>query len=245
MKVSQKQIEDMIVEIAGPEGLPVYKALKGKENVNEFLIAEKLKLTINQIRNILYKFDAYNLVDNTRKKDRKKGWYIYFWTIVIERTEKAVILLKRQRLERMSARLDRELSHQFYLCPNRDSRAPLEQAMEQEFVCHECGALMGPDDNKKTINRITREIESLTEEITELEKMPKRKKKIVVEEEEEEKKVKAPAKKKPAKKAPKTKKVPAKKKNTAPSRKMPGNKKLTKRSVKKKVLAFVRGRSKK
>ena len=80
MKIQQKDMEDMIVEISGKEALPVYKLLKGKDNVNEFIIANKLKISINQIRNILYKFEQYNLVSSSRKKDRKKGWYIYFFT---------------------------------------------------------------------------------------------------------------------------------------------------------------------
>lgn len=265
MKVSQKQIEDMIVEIAGPAGLPVYKALKGKENVNEFLIAEKLKLTINQIRNILYKFDAYNLVENNRKKDRKKGWYIYFWTILPERADKAVILLKKQRLEKMQARLEREQAHQFYMCPNRDSRSPLEQAMEQGFICQECGALLGPDDNKKTINRITKEISTLQYEITELEKTPKRKPTRVsaLEQEEEgveEKKIEAPVApvQKKAKKATKKKKTtkkkaavkkPARKKKAKKKTVKAPTKKVTKKktTVKKKILAIAKSvrRSKK
>jgi len=80
LKLSQKQIEELIFEISGNDGLSVYKLLKDKIDVNEFAIAEKLKLTINQIRNIFYKFQAYNLVTSISKKDRKKGWYIYFFT---------------------------------------------------------------------------------------------------------------------------------------------------------------------
>ena len=78
MKITQSNIESTIQEIAGKEGIAVYKLLKNKENVNEFSIAEKLDMTINQIRNLIYKFEKYNLIGSTRKKDRKKGWYIYF-----------------------------------------------------------------------------------------------------------------------------------------------------------------------
>lgn len=169
MKIAQKQIEEMITEIAGPEGLPVYKALKDKENVNEFLIAEKLHLTINQIRNILYKFDAHNLVSSTRKKDRKKGWYIYFWTFLEDRASQVYVTLKRNRMKHLEVRLEREKAHQFYLCVNRCTRVSVEAAMENQFMCVECGQLMSPEDNTKTINRIEKEIEELEAEVKRLE----------------------------------------------------------------------------
>ena len=46
--------------------------LYGKANVNEFLIAKKLNVTINQARNILYKLGDEGLVSFIRKKDKKK-----------------------------------------------------------------------------------------------------------------------------------------------------------------------------
>ena len=165
------------MEIAGLEGLPVYKTLKGKENVNEFLIAEKLKLTINQIRNVLYKFDAYNLVASTRKKDRKKGWYIYFWTFLEERAKDVVVLLKKRRIKQFELRLEKENAHQFYLCINRCTRVSLENAMENQFMCLECGQLMIPDDNTKTINRITKEMADLQMDVDKLEEPEKIQKK--------------------------------------------------------------------
>ena len=169
MKLSQKQIEEMIVEIAGPEGLPVYKILKDKENFNEFVLAEKLKLTINQIRNVLYKFDNHNLVTSTRKKDRKKGWYIYFWTFLKDRAERVYLVLKKNRIKQLGVRLEREKAHQFYICVNKCTRLSVEAAMENQFMCAECGQLMGPEDNTKTINNLQREIDLLTTEVEQLE----------------------------------------------------------------------------
>jgi len=178
MKIAQKQVEDMILGIAGSDGLLVYKALKNKENVNEFLIADSLKLTINQVRNIIYKFDAFNLVMSIRKKDRKKGWYIYFWTFIPERAVQVFILLKKKRIEHLKLRLEREMIHQFYLCMYKCTRTPLEVAMENQFMCVECGQLMLPDDNKKTINVILKEIHELKEEVRKSEALQKPKKVI-------------------------------------------------------------------
>ena len=52
MKLTHEDIEDLMREIYGKEILPLVQLLKGRKNVNEFKIAEKLELTINQTRNM-------------------------------------------------------------------------------------------------------------------------------------------------------------------------------------------------
>ncbi len=158
MKIQQKDIEDMIADIGGKEALPIYRLLKNKENVNEFNLAGKLKITINQIRNIIYKFEQYNLVSSSRKKDRKKGWYIYFFTFNQKQAEEVVLQFKRKRVEILKKQLDRESKHEFYSCPNKCIRVTIESAMEHNFICFECGSLLEPDDKEKNIFRINKQI---------------------------------------------------------------------------------------
>lgn len=168
MKVPQKPIEETIEEIGGKEGLSVYKILKDKENVNEFTISEKLKLTINQIRNIIYKFEHYNLVTSTRKKDRKKGWYIYFFTLNKKQVEEIVIQMKENKMNTLKKQLERESTHEFYICPNKCIRLTIENAMEHQFMCSECGSLLQPEDKEKNVNKIRKPIKDLEEEIKKL-----------------------------------------------------------------------------
>ena len=170
MKLTQKQIEELIFDISSSDGLTVYKLLKDKVDVNEFSIAEKLKLTINQVRNILYKFQAYNLVTSTSKKDRKKGWYIYFFTFNFLEAGSSYLRLKKEKLFKIEQRVNKEKIHQFYTCPNKDMRATIENAMEHNFTCIECGQLLVPEDNAKTISKMDIDILDLQKEIDLLEK---------------------------------------------------------------------------
>lgn len=165
MKVLNKHIEELIIEIAGKEALPIYRALKGKSNVNEFLIAEKLKLTINQIRNILYKFDNYNLVSSTRKKDRKKGWYIYFWTFDMNKAKKLIVDFKNKKLKELEKELQEINIKQFYICPNKCVRFISEEALEHQYMCPECGSLLELEDTRKKERKIKREINALKKEL--------------------------------------------------------------------------------
>ena len=51
-----KLLHDLVEELAGVDTGRIVEILFGKKDVNEFLIAKKMELTINQVRNILYWF---------------------------------------------------------------------------------------------------------------------------------------------------------------------------------------------
>jgi len=163
--IDPKEIEKLILNISGEEGLILYKLLKTKNNVSEFILADKLKKSINQVRNLLYKFDVYNLITSTRKKDRKKGWYVYYWTFVEQRAKEAIILIKRKELTKLKSQLEREKSYNFFLCPKKCIRLTYETAMENQFQCLECGSILMPENNTKTIKNLEKEINDLEKEI--------------------------------------------------------------------------------
>ena len=56
-------------ETMGKPAVDLIVILLKKKNINEFIIAKKLSLTINQTRNLLYKFSDRGIVSSTRKKD--------------------------------------------------------------------------------------------------------------------------------------------------------------------------------
>jgi len=91
-------IGNVIEDVAGRDVLPLVSVLKGKKNVSEFTIAEELKEEINTIRNKLYRLYDSNLVEFTRKKDKKKGWYIYYWTFVPGRIPRLIKTLKTNKI---------------------------------------------------------------------------------------------------------------------------------------------------
>jgi len=168
MKVTLNQVEEAIESIAGELGVKVYKALKGKENVNEFLIAENLGVTINEIRNAIYKMDEYGLLESTRNKDRKKGWYIYFWTFDLEKAKKMVIDLKTKTLAKLKERLAKEEESTYYVCPEKCHRMTEEEALEQGYMCPECGNLLQPEDADKKVKNLKRVIKTMEDELVEI-----------------------------------------------------------------------------
>jgi len=161
MKLSNKNVEDVVIEVAGHDVLPLLKALKNKKNVSEFKLAEQVKTEINLVRNMLYRLYHANLVTFTRKKDKKKGWYIYYWTFNLKRVKFLMVDLKKKKLEKLYERLNREKNSFFYVCKNGCMRLDFEQATSFEFKCPECGNIMYPEDNTETIEKIKKDIEDL------------------------------------------------------------------------------------
>lgn len=164
-KLSSKEIDDLIINLIGEEVMPLVAQLKNKVNVSEFKLAENLNITVNQVRNMLYRMHQHNLVTFIRKKDKKKGWYIYYWTLNEAYLREALLNFMRRKLEDFRQKLEKEVIGNYFICPNKCTRLALEQAMEQEFRCQECGELMQQQDNSRTIDNLKARINELEEEI--------------------------------------------------------------------------------
>jgi len=165
MRLSNKIIEAAIAEVAGEDVLPVVHFLKNKKNISEFKIAEALKKEINETRNMLYRLQEANLLSFIRKKDKKKGWYIYYWTFKPKMIKHLITSLKKDKLAKLKDRLSREKSSHFFICQNKCIRLEFEQAMNFEFKCPECGEMMNQEDNMENIRLIEEEIKKIESEL--------------------------------------------------------------------------------
>lgn len=243
-------LKEVITISVGKQAEDVVDFMNDKKYVNEFSIAKKLDITINQMRNILYRLSDHGLVSSIRKKDKKKGWYTYFWKI---ESIKALEFLKEnigKKIIQITNQIESRESRTFYVCERCNIEFNEENALVLDFTCRECGGIFVIKDNfkllkelKKTLNKQKKEMSLVEEEIEKevniLEKRKLRKAKKEQKKALELKKAKAkarqkakiPAKKKESKK-PKTikkkAKIPAKKKKSL-------KKKLKKKSKNKKI----------
>jgi transcription factor E len=151
LKATKKLTEEVITELVGEHALPIIDFLRGKTKISEFIIAEELDMEINETRTILYKLLEHNIVTFIRKKDRIKGWYICYWDL----NEHMVPQLRRkmdtEKLEKLESRLESEQSKQFFMCRSGCSRMDFDEGMENEFACGECGGILQPQDNSRTV----------------------------------------------------------------------------------------------
>jgi len=165
MKISAKIIESVVSEVAGEDVIPLIQKLKNKKNVSEFKLANDIKKEVNVTRNMLYRLYDANLVSFIRKKDKQKGWYIYYWTFNQKRVKYLLKDLKKKRLIKLKERLKREKNENFFICDQKCMRLDFEQATEFNFKCPECGRLMNQEDNSEKIKKIREEIKKLESEL--------------------------------------------------------------------------------
>lgn len=174
MRLTQKKIEEIMLSILGEEGLPLIKELSGKQNVSEFELADRLKKDIKLVRKMLYLLYNHNLVSFIRKKDKIKGWYIYYWTLLPESIKFNYVKRKKELLAKLQQRLEEETKELFFTCPNKCVRLNFDQAMDFEFHCPECGELTSQDNNTERVETLRKkisEIEAELEEMTEKRKV--------------------------------------------------------------------------
>ena len=150
--------------IAGEQAAKMVDFIYDKKNVNEFLIAKKLKLTINQTRNLLYKLADEGIVSFVRKKDKKKGgWYIYFWTLNVG---KGLVKLReriKKDVENLKNQVNIKKTEKFYHCPNCVIESNEESALLYQYTCPECGEVLQLKDKGKEIEHLEKEIVRLEE----------------------------------------------------------------------------------
>jgi transcription factor E len=163
-------LKEVVESVAGNQAVGIVNLLVDKKDVNEFIIAKKLKLTINQARNILYKLSEAGLVTSIRKKDKRKGWFIYFWTFdslkALELLEKRVLLSIKDLKQQLSTRKMRR----FYFCKICNTEVGEESALLSQFICQECGQVYELADNSKPIKEIENKILKAEKQLSEITK---------------------------------------------------------------------------
>ena len=189
----KKFLTEVMVGIVGKPGEELVELLDGKKYTNEFIIAKKLDLTINQTRNILYKVSDYGLVSSIRKKDKKKGWYTYFWKIEILKSLEFLEKISLKKINEINNQIKSRTEKQFYSCKRCNIEITEEKALTHDFICHECGEVYSLKDNSPVIkglekekNKLEKQLKLVNEEIQkEKEKLEKAKVRKLKKEEKE------------------------------------------------------------
>jgi len=162
-------LKELVRKFAGKNTEAIADIIGAEKPVNEFKIAEKLKLTINQTRNILYKLSAQSIVSFVRKKDEKKGWYIYSWSINTPAALKKLIEIKKKEIKNYEHLLGVRETRGFYVCPSGCMETNEENALLYQFKCPECGKLLQPKSFEEEKEELRSKIEKARKEIVSIE----------------------------------------------------------------------------
>lgn len=250
----KKFLKEIIIQISGKQAEGIVDLLDGKKYVNEFIIAKKLDLTINQTRNILYKISDHGLVSSIRKKDKRKGWYTYFWKLEILKCLEFLREDLIKKIDQIHHQIKSRETKEFYICKRCNIEFNGENALVHNFMCNECEDILSRKDNTPVIKEYNKKLDRLKKELSlvdeELRIEKERLEKIKARAEKKKEKLKAT--KKVKKKSVKIKKTPRKKKAKKSKKKKPikkikkkSQKKTKKKSVKRKIIPKKRKSTKK
>ncbi len=164
-KMQIKFLKSIVENLTNKQSVPIVDLLVGKKDVNEFLIAKKLELTINQTRNILYKLSDYGLVSFIRKKDKRKGWYIYFWTLNIAKSLTLLEQKLKEELSQLLSQLKSRKEKRYYTCNTCNIEVTEEVALLNDFTCSECEEVYELSDNQEVIKKLEKEISKLKRDL--------------------------------------------------------------------------------
>ena len=158
-------LKKVVENAAGEQAVKIVELLYNKKDINEFLIAKKLKLTINQTRNLLYKLSNLGIISSTRKKDKRKGWYIYFWTFNVLKSLNVLESGLKNEIIQLQAQLNNKKTKRFYKCKLCGRDVNEETALLTDFICSECGEVYSLADNTQAIEELSKKINKLQKEI--------------------------------------------------------------------------------
>ncbi|MCL5730084.1 MAG: hypothetical protein M1165_00775 [Candidatus Pacearchaeota archaeon] len=157
--MDKKLIKDAFTEAAGKQAELLVDILDDKKYMNEFLIAKKLDVPVNQARNILYKISEHGLVSSTRKKDKKKGWFTYSWKIEEMRSLEFLKEAISRRMDQIRNQIRSRETREFYVCERCHVEFNEENALLHDFVCPECGNVLTLKDNSKLLKEFKKNLE--------------------------------------------------------------------------------------
>ncbi|MHA1729254.1 MAG: hypothetical protein ACTSWY_11045 [Promethearchaeota archaeon] len=133
-KLSPK-LKIILKEIGGGPCLKVSKELLNIENpeITDDKLAEKCEIKLNIVRKMLYVLYDHKLAEFRKLRDKKSGWFIYYWHQTFDKVDELILLKMSQVLEKLRWRLKYERENVFYICNNLIEKEEPEPEKHKEL----------------------------------------------------------------------------------------------------------------
>ncbi len=161
----KKFLKEVVSIVVGKQAEDIIDLLDNQNYMNEFLIAKKLGITINQTRNILYKISDFGLISSIRKKDKRKGWFTYFWKIEVMKSLEFLRSELMKKIEQVNYQIKSRETKRFYVCEQCGIELSEENALLHDFMCGECGNIFTLKDNVKLLKELKKNWGGLKEKL--------------------------------------------------------------------------------
>ncbi len=136
------ELINIIKAFGGDEAIKIAEELYNLEfEVTDEELHSKTGVKINQVRKILYILNDVNLTQFKRVKDKKTGWYVYYWLHNFDQFQQKIQGREKEVLKLLKTRYNYEKEHLFFICSGEQKcpgRYLYEQAIELHFRCPKC-----------------------------------------------------------------------------------------------------------
>jgi transcription initiation factor TFIIE subunit alpha len=149
-----RSINPELREVVGEGAVPLISMLKGNCALSEFELAKKTSTDINEIRTLLYRLQDINLVSFRREREKKSGWYIYYWSFNTSMIKPLLANVRKQKLLKLREELKRENSGSFFSCQKMCVRMDFETTTNCQYHCPECGGAVQLEDNIERVRKL-------------------------------------------------------------------------------------------
>jgi transcription initiation factor TFIIE subunit alpha len=143
----------VLKDFGGPEAIKIAQVLlQGPDDLTDEKLADLSKVKLNVVRKILYILNENRITTFRRVRDKRSGWFVYFWN---ENFNYLPNLLKERKeavIEKLESRMRFEETNYFFRCANGcHERYIFVDAMEHNFICPKCntGSLTADSNEEK------------------------------------------------------------------------------------------------
>jgi transcription initiation factor TFIIE subunit alpha len=160
MKDVSTVIFEFLEGLLGEGGVEVASTIYDSEYTDEE-IAKETGIRVNTVRKVLYRLYDNRLASYRRTRDKKTGWYIYYWKMDLNKASEVMRSLEREYLQKLMERLEYERSNMFFRCDNGCEKVVFDIASEHDFTCPGCESRLSFFDNSAIIADLEEQIRKL------------------------------------------------------------------------------------
>ena len=160
MKDVSAVIFGFLEELLGEGGVEVASTIYDNEYTDEE-IAKETGIRVNTVRKVLYRLYDNRLASYRRTRDKKTGWYIYYWKMDLNKASEIMRNLEREYLQTLVQKLEYERNNMFFSCGNGCEKIVFDSASENNFKCLECDSMLSYYDNSDIIRNLEDQIRRL------------------------------------------------------------------------------------
>ncbi|AIF70209.1 transcription factor [Palaeococcus pacificus DY20341] len=162
----RKELLELAMDMGGEEAVAVIKALEKKGEATDEELAEATEIRVNTVRKILYMLYDTKLADFKRIRDKETGWYYYYWRLETKRLPEILRARKMEELRQLKKMLEEETQEVYYHCGTiGHPKLTFDEALEYEFQCPICGAMLQEYDNSAIVKDLQKRIQELEKEL--------------------------------------------------------------------------------